>query len=119
MTDFIASAAKWISDYREKIASQQVRLKWPGNTVGILIQATVSGTLPESNADGVKLHTQYTHFVVKYATLTSSGVVIDRGLTIEWDGNLFELAYEKRAMWEWNDPHHIDIILKTIYKGPL
>lgn len=118
MADFIARAAAWVSSYREKHASQDVVLKWPANQVGVPVKATVSGTLPESNADGVRLHTQYTHFVVKYQTLITFGVMLDRGLVVEWGGKVFELAYEKRAMWEWNDPHHVDVILKTVYKGP-
>ena len=93
-----------------------MEVKCPSCPTGVPLKATISFDDAETNPNGVKLQSQHVNFIFRASDLKKYNVVVERGLTINWKNNIFELAYDKRELWEWNDPHHMDMILKTVYK---
>lgn len=110
--DLFQSASQWLSDVREASASQDVTIN------GVPFKATVSATNADTNLDGHKLQAQYTHFIIKKAALLAASITIDRGLNIIYNGRKYEIGYDKRLLFEPNDPAGIDLIISTVDKGP-
>ena len=115
MANLFAKASQWLSDVRVATCSEDVEIK-VGDT-WIPTKATVSSTNADTNQSGVKLQTQYHHFIIKTLFLISNSVVLDRGLLIRRAGKLYEIGYDKRALWEYNDPAGVDTIIMTVLKG--
>lgn len=111
--DLFQSASKWLSQVREASASSTVSIN------GVPFKATISATNADTNLEGHKLQTQYTHFIIRTARLKAAGVVLDRGLEIHYAGRKYEIAYDKRLLFEPNDPAGIDTIISTVDKGPV
>jgi len=110
--DLFSAASRWLSQVRQASASETVTIN------GQPFKATVSFNNADSNLEGHKLQTQYVHFIINTAQLAVAGITIDRGLTIIRGGRKYEIAYDRRLLFEPNDPAGIDTIISTVDKGP-
>jgi hypothetical protein len=108
----------WLETVREEHLVEDVEVTLPGMK-GVVLPATVKSSTTTSYQGRVKIQTTYFHFIFVTQSLVESGIPIDRGLQIRRQSEpqkVYELAYEGKAMFEYNDPNKKAIILYCVEK---
>lgn len=116
MTDWLKKSAEWLSKERHKKLTQDVVIRIPGS-VGVPLLATVPSCQTETMMNGVKIQTQYYDFIFRNQDLKDKGIVLCRGLLIEWENKVYEIAFDKKLLFYPSDPFDIDMTIQTVFKG--
>jgi hypothetical protein len=110
---FLSNGLNWLQDVRHTHCTETIRLglSYDGSKE---LAATISQDEANSTQDRVTLQKQVFHFIVRRSDLINSGVKLQRGVKIWYNSNVFELAYEGRKLFEYNDPMRNDLILRAV-----
>lgn len=76
--------------------------------------ATVTSDNAESTQNRLTVQKQIFHFVVRRYDLAQANITLHRGLKIWYLYDTYELVYEGKDIYEYNDPDRNDIILKAV-----
>lgn len=127
MADLLKLGVNWLATQMDNHMSEEVVVRnqitaRPPAVTAPLPDATVKAVLPscmsEITSNGVKIQSQHFDFIFSVAELTTAGCFPpERGLEVIYDGKIFEIAIERRALWYYLDPFHKRVVVKTIYKG--
>lgn len=117
MADLLKIGVDWLTTQMTNHMSQDILIGYPGQ-----IRHTIVAVLPACNVEsienGVRVQSQYFEFIIETELLKSRDLLPpSRGLQIEWDEKLFEIAFDKRILWDYLDPFHKNVTVKTVFKG--
>lgn len=113
MSDFITDGLSWFQEQRELHTTQEILIGFTKATAAA-INATVTSDDAQSTQNRLTLQKQIFHFVVRRCDLERYSVKLQRGLKIWYLDDEYELAYESKDLYEYNDPNRNDIVLKTV-----
>ncbi len=109
-------AVQWGQDYREKHAGiyVQVGLKFEES---IELICTPVGTKSLAQADQINLQSQHFRLLFRNEDFLNNNIPIVRGLKIWFQDNVFEIAYQGRLLFEYNDLITMrDLIIQVVFK---
>jgi len=109
-------AVKWGQDYRELHAGMhvQVGLKYEES---IELICTPVGNKTIAQADQLNLQSQHFRLLFRNEDFLNNNIPIVRGLKIWYQNNVFEIAYQGRLLFEYNDLITMrDIIIQVVFK---
>lgn len=113
MTNFMSNGLSWFQTMREAHCTQEILIGSSKNTAAP-INATPSSDDGQSTQNRVNLQKQIFHFVVRRSDLERYDVKLRRGLKIWYKDDTYELTYEAKDMYEYNDPDRNDVVLKAV-----
>lgn len=113
MTNFISDGLSWFQTMREAHCTQEILIGFTKATAAA-INATPSSDDAQSTQNRVTVQKQIFHFVVRRSDLERFDVKLQRGLKVWYRDDTYELAYEAKDMYEYNDPDRNDVVLKTV-----
>ena len=113
MTNFISNGLAWFQEQRQTHCTEEVFIGYVRETASAL-QATISSDDGQSTQNQVTLQKQIFHFIVRRTDLINRNIKLHRGVKI-WRGDeTYELSYESKDIFEYNDPERLDVVLKAI-----
>jgi len=115
MSDLFQTGVQWLSATRITHLTQDVVIRRPGTT-GVTLKATVPSCQADTIQQGVKIQTQYFDFMFLRQDLLDNDIPLERGIEIVWNDKIFQIAFDKRLLWYYNDPFHLDIVIQTTYQ---
>lgn len=111
--NFINDGLAWFQEQRQTHCTIEVSIGLTVETA-VAMQATKVSDDGQSTQNRVTIQKQIFHFVVRRSDLINANIKLQRGLKI-WEGtDVYELAYESKDIYEYNDPARLDIVLKTV-----
>lgn len=113
MSDMISKGLTWFQNMRQLHCSQEILIGFDVGTA-TPIRATVSSDEATSTQNRITLQKVTFHFVVRRIDLEENSIKLHRGLKIWYKGDTYEVAFEHKDIYEYNDPNRLDIILKTV-----
>ena len=113
MTNFISNGLAWFQEQRQTHCTEEVFIGYVRETASAL-QATISSDDGQSTQNQVTLQKQIFHFIVRRTDLINRNIKLHRGVKI-WRGDeTYELSYESKDIFEYNDPNRLDVVLKAV-----
>ena len=113
MTNFISTGLTWFQEQRQTHCTEEVFIGYVRETASAL-QATISSDDGQSTQNQVSLQKQIFHFIVRRTDLINRNIKLHRGVKI-WRGDeTYELSYESKDIFEYNDPERLDVVLKAV-----
>lgn len=113
MTNFISTGLAWFQEQRQTHCTEEVFIGYVRETASAL-QATISSDDGQSTQNQVTLQKQIFHFIVRRTDLINRNIKLHRGVKI-WRGDeTYELSYESKDIFEYNDPNRLDVVLKAV-----
>ena len=113
MTNFISTGLAWFQEQRQTHCTEEVFIGYVRETASAL-QATISSDDGQSTQNQVTLQKQVFHFIVRRTDLINRNIKLHRGVKI-WRGDeTYELSYESKDIFEYNDPERLDVVLKAV-----
>ncbi len=113
MTNFISTGLAWFQEQRQAHCTEEVFIGYVRETASAL-QATISSDDGQSTQNQVTLQKQIFHFIVRRTDLINRNIKLHRGVKI-WRGDeTYELSYESKDIFEYNDPNRLDVVLKAV-----
>ena len=113
MTNFISNGLAWFQEQRQTHCTEEVFIGYVRETASAL-QATISSDDGQSTQNQVTLQKQIFHFIVRRTDLINRNIKLHRGVKI-WRGDeTYELSYESKDIFEYNDPERLDVVLKAV-----
>ncbi len=113
MTNFISNGLAWFQEQRQTHCTEEVFIGYVRETASAL-QATISSDDGQSTQNQVSLQKQIFHFIVRRTDLINRNIKLHRGVKI-WRGDeTYELSYESKDIFEYNDPNRLDVVLKAV-----
>ena len=113
MTNFISTGLAWFQEQRQTHCTEEVFIGYVRETASAL-QATISSDDGQSTQNQVSLQKQIFHFIVRRTDLINRNIKLHRGVKI-WRGDeTYELSYESKDIFEYNDPERLDVVLKAV-----
>ena len=113
MTNFISNGLAWFQEQRQTHCTEEVFIGYVRETASAL-QATISSDDGQSTQNQVTLQKQIFHFIVRRNDLINRNIKLHRGVKI-WRGDeTYELSYESKDIFEYNDPERLDVVLKAV-----
>ena len=113
MTNFISNGLAWFQEQRQTHCTEEVFIGYVRETASAL-QATISSDDGQSTQNQVTLQKQVFHFIVRRTDLINRNIKLHRGVKI-WRGDeTYELSYESKDIFEYNDPERLDVVLKAV-----
>ena len=113
MSNFISQGLSWFQQQRESHCTHEILIGYSVATAAP-INATVTSDDGQSTQNRVTLQKQIFHFVVRRCDLERHNIKLHRGLKIWYLNDVYELSYESKDIYEYNDPDRLDIVLKTV-----
>lgn len=113
MPSFIDKGLTWFQKERQLHCTEDVLI---GTTLGtaIPLKATKTSDDGQSTQNHLTLQKQIFHFVVRRSDLVANNIKLHRGIKIWHDDDQYELSYESKDIYEYNDPLKLDIVLKAV-----
>ena len=111
--NMMSKGLSWFQKQREAHCTHEILIGFIKNTAAA-INATVSSDDGTSTQNRLTLQAQMFHFVVRRCDLESYDVKLQRGLKIWYLDDEYELSYESKDLYEYNDPDRNDLILKAV-----
>jgi hypothetical protein len=109
-------AVQWGQDYREKHAGIHVLVGLKFEEAIELI-CTPVGTKSITQADQINLQSQHFRLLFRNEDFLNNNIPIVRGLKIWFQDNVFEIAYQGRLLFEYNDLITMrDLIIQVVFK---
>ena len=110
---FITKGLLWFQKQRHENCTVEVKI---GLTEDSLkpIQATISQDDSITTQNRTSQQKHIFHFIVRRVDLFALAIKLQRGVKIQYNGDLYELIYDNKALDEYNDPHKLDVILKAV-----
>lgn len=114
--DFISEGLSWFQDMRHTCCTQEILI---GLTLATAkpIQATPSSDDASTTHNRLSLQKINFNFVVRRVDLESNEIKLQRGLKIWYRDDEYELSYDAKDIYEYNDTNRLDIVLKTVLVG--
>ena len=113
MNNMMSKGLLWFQQQREAHCTHEILIGFTKNTAAP-INATVSSDDAVSTQNRVILQKQIFHFVVRRCDLERYDIKLQRGLKIWYLDDEYELAYESKDVYEYNDPDRNDLVLKAV-----
>jgi len=113
MANFMQQGLTWFQTQRQLHCTEDILIGFTKLTAQT-IKATASSDDAQSTQNHVTIQKQIFHFVVRRSDLVSKSIKLQRGLKIWYKHDEYELTYESKDMYEYNDPTRLDIILKAV-----
>lgn len=113
MTNFISDGLSWFQEQRQLHCTHEIQIGFTKGTAAP-INATVTSDDGQSTQNRLTLQKQIFHFVVRRCDLERHSIKLQRGLKVWYLNDEYELAYESKDVYEYNDPDRLDIVLKTV-----
>lgn len=113
MTNFISDGLSWFQEQRQLHCTHEIQIGFTKATAAP-INATVTSDDGQSTQNRLTLQKQIFHFVVRRCDLERHNIKLQRGLKVWYLNDEYELAYESKDVYEYNDPDRLDIVLKTV-----
>lgn len=113
MSNFISDGLSWFQEQRETHCAQEILIGFTRETAAP-INATVTSDDALSTQNRVTLQKQHFRFVVRRCDLERYDIKLHRGLKIWYLQDVYELAYDPKDLYEYNDPNRLDVILKAV-----
>ena len=113
MPNFISTGLAWFHEHRQAHCTEEVFIGYVRETASAL-QATISSDDGQSTQNQVTLQKQIFHFIVRRTDLINRNIKLHRGVKIWRDDETYELSYESKDIFEYNDPERLDVVLKAV-----
>lgn len=113
MGNFIAEGLTWFQQQRQLHCTDDILIGLTIDTA-VTIKATVVADDADSTQNRMVLQGQKFHFVVRRSDLVANNIKLQRGLRIWHSDDMYELAYDQKDVYEYNDPQKNDVVLKTV-----
>ena len=113
MPNFISNGLTWFQTQRQLHCTEDILIGFT-RLGAVEIKATVTSDDAQSTQNHLTLQKQIFHFVVRRSDLVANSIKLQRGLKIWYKFDEYELTYESKDMYEYNDTSRLDIILKAI-----
>jgi len=114
--DILNWAARQLQDIRERHATTFVRIGMTFET-SVELPCTPVGIKTLTSGNEVQQQAQHTRLVFRSQDLDNHGIVIQRGLKLWLDDNVYEIAMQGRNLFEYNDlVTRLDIVLQFVWK---
>jgi len=78
------------------------------------LQATKSASKAQSTQNRVGLNTHHFDFMFRRSDLIANDIQIQRGLRIWDESNTYEIAFQGKLLWYYNDPAQLDVVIQTV-----
>lgn len=111
--DMLSDGLSWFQEMRHTTCSQEIQIGFTLATASP-ISATVSSDDSSTTQNRVTLQKQIFHFVVRRCDLERYNIKLQRGLKIWYKDDTYELSYDAKDVYEYNDPNRLDLILKAV-----
>ena len=115
MTDFLAWGADWLTDMSDEHASFEVTCSWRINDE-IVSETLVANVVDEEGnmiRGDVKARLENTFFMFNYDEVQTKEVPLGRGLAIEWDDSIYEVVFQGRKAYFFNDAYKRKVVVST------
>ena len=109
----MSDGLSWFQEQRQLHCTHEILIGFAKATAAP-INATVTSDDGQSTQNRLTLQKQMFHFVVRRCDLERYNVKIQRGLKVWYLDDEYELAYESKDLYEYNDPDRLDIVLKAV-----
>ena len=110
---FISNGLAWFQTQRQLHCTEDILIGFT-RLDAVTIKATATSDDAQSTQNHLTLQKQIFHFVVRRSDLVDNSIKLQRGLKIWYKFDEYELTYESKDMYEYNDPSRLDIVLKTV-----
>ena len=110
MTNLLKVGAEWKQQLRHEHSTEEVTLG------GVSLRATFSGHNAYTEQGGDKVDVKYFHFIFRTKDIVDNSIDLVRGLKILYNSDVYELAFDRRIMYYYDDPFKLDIVLQTVKK---
>ena len=117
MTDYLQWGLNFLQETRHQHMTQEVLIGF-SEEEAVPLQATLSETDTLSITRQVGLHSQYFDFIFRKSDLVEEGIEIQRGLRIWYNDLVYEIAFQGRLLFYYNDPMELDVVIQTVKITP-
>jgi hypothetical protein len=118
MDEMLEWGLEWVQQTRHTTMTRLVSIGYTKETA-VELAATLSESDSQSVSQRVGTHMQYFDFIFRKQDLVDNELNIQRGLKI-WDGtDVFEIGFQGKLMFYYNDPHQNDVVIQTVKKESL
>lgn len=110
---FISKGLTWFQEQRQTHCTEDILIGYVKAEAAAL-KATKTSDDGQSTQNHLTLQKQIFHFVVRRSDLIDNNIKLHRGLKIWHEDDEYELSYESKDLYEYNDPLKLDVVLKTV-----
>jgi len=110
---FISKGLTWFQEQRQTHCTEDILIGYV-KANAVALKATKTADDGQSTQNQLTLQKQIFHFVVRRSDLIDNNIKIHRGLKIWHNDDEYELSYESKDIYEYNDPLKLDVVLKTV-----
>jgi len=110
---FISKGLTWFQEQRQTHCTEDILIGYV-KASAVALKATKTSDDGQSTQNHLTLQKQIFHFVVRRSDLIDNNIKIHRGLKIWHNDDEYELSYESKDIYEYNDPLKLDVVLKTV-----
>jgi len=111
--NFISKGLAWFQEQRHAHCAHEILIGF-SKAAASPIWATVSSDDAQSTQNRVTVQRITFNFVVRRCDLEKYDIKIHRGLKIWYLDDVYEVVYDNKDAYEYNDPDRNDVILKTV-----
>ena len=110
---FISKGLTWFQEQRQTHCTEDILIGYV-KASAVALKATKTSDDGQSTQNHLTLQKQIFHFVVRRSDLTDNNIKLHRGSKIWHEDDEYELSYESKDLYEYNDPLKLDVVLKTV-----
>ena len=110
---FISKGLTWFQEQRQTHCTEDILIGYV-KASAVALKATKTSDDGQSTQNHLTLQKQIFHFVVRRSDLIDNNIKLHRGLKIWHEDDEYELSYESKDLYEYNDPLKLDVVLKTV-----
>lgn len=110
---FISKGLTWFQEQRQAHCTEDILIGYV-KADAVALKATKTSDDGQSTQNHLTLQKQIFHFVVRRSDLIDNNIKLHRGLRIWHEDDEYELSYESKDLYEYNDPLKLDVVLKTV-----
>lgn len=110
---FISKGLTWFQKQRQTHCTEDILIGYV-KASAVALKATKTSDDGQSTQNHLTLQKQIFHFVVRRSDLIDNNIKLHRGLKIWHEDDEYELSYESKDLYEYNDPLKLDVVLKTV-----
>ena len=110
---FISKGLTWFQEQRQAHCTEDILIGYVKSDA-VALKATKTSDDGQSTQNHLTLQKQIFHFVVRRSDLIDNNIKLHRGLRIWHEDDEYELSYESKDLYEYNDPLKLDVVLKTV-----
>lgn len=110
---FISKGLTWFQEQRQAHCTEDILIGYI-KADAVALKATKTSDDGQSTQNHLTLQKQIFHFVVRRSDLIDNNIKLHRGLRIWHEDDEYELSYESKDLYEYNDPLKLDVVLKTV-----